>query len=557
MKRKILKMTLFAVCVTMLLMSVAVTAMAVDGKTVALNAGKGTVDDTTVTLTEDGKLPETLPTPTRDGWEFVGWYTAPVTEDYWGDAEGEGTVAGLKANYGSYFPGLSDADWAKKTFTWIVVSDGKEVKVGDTLDVGVTTLYAMYKPTTVKVIWYFNGWKNVSADKVILTDTAHEYEAPLALFDLQSSQYKWSGVTFDGWYTEPVGGEKWDFDKEIKNDETSYNISTKGVTGELKLYAHWSCDHSYEGGKLRMASALSGHYASEGHVRVCDYCGAYEKNGNEYVITKHVSTGIANHDCTAEQKCACGAIVKYAGGSHKAGELVADGANGHYYKCANAGCEAKVNAYAHTTKDDGDCTTALECLVCGYVVEEAKEAHGYTDGICSVCGAEDPDYVVLTGWQKIDGTWYYFDSNGAMQTGWVKVSGKWYYMNTSGEMQTGWVKVSGKWYYLNASGAMQTGWVKVSGKWYYLNASGAMQTGWVKVSGKWYYLNASGAMQTGWVKVSGKWYYMNASGAMQTGWIQLSGKWYYLNASGAMASGETLVIGSKSYTFNTSGVWVS
>ena len=48
---------------------------------------------------------------------------------------------------------------------------------------------------------------------------------------------------------------------------------------------------------------------------------------------------------------------------------------------------------------------------------------------------------------------------------------------------------------------VKTGWQKVEGKWYYLNADGEKQAGWQKVDGKWYYMNANGVMQTGWQKV--------------------------------------------------------
>ncbi len=166
------------------------------------------------------------------------------------------------------------------------------------------------------------------------------------------------------------------------------------------------------------------------------------------------------------------------------------------------------------------------------------------------------DGVMQTGWTKVGNKWYYLGGNGARRTGWQKVSGKWYYMNGSGVMQSGWTKVGGKWYYMNSSGAMQTGWAKVSGKWYYMNSSGAMQTGWQKVSGKWYYMNSSGAMQTGWTKVGGKWYYMNSSGAMQTGWQKVSGKWYYMNSSGAMQTGWVKISG-KWYYMNQNGVWTA
>lgn len=36
------------------------------------------------------------------------------------------------------------------------------------------------------------------------------------------------------------------------------------------------------------------------------------------------------------------------------------------------------------------------------------------------------------GWDKIDGNWYYFDSDGIMETGWINDNNKWYYLNDSG-----------------------------------------------------------------------------------------------------------------------------
>ena len=124
--------------------------------------------------------------------------------------------------------------------------------------------------------------------------------------------------------------------------------------------------------------------------------------------------------------------------------------------------------------------------------------------------------LVVTGWQKINGIWYYFNSNGDKLTGWQKIKGVWYYLKSDGAMAIGWVKVNGKWYYLKSNGAMATGWIKTGGKWYYLKSSGAMATGWLKDNGKWYYLNSSGAMVTGTVKIDGKEYTFADSGA----WIK-------------------------------------
>ena len=122
---------------------------------------------------------------------------------------------------------------------------------------------------------------------------------------------------------------------------------------------------------------------------------------------------------------------------------------------------------------------------------------------------------ILTGWQKLDGTWYYLNpSNGIMMTGWQAINGKWYYMNGSGEMQTGWQAINGRWYYLDGSGAMLTGWQRLGGQWYYLDPSGAMLTGWQAINGKYYYLGTNGAMYYNTWTPDGK--YVDGSGA----WVQ-------------------------------------
>lgn len=41
---------------------------------------------------------------------------------------------------------------------------------------------------------------------------------------------------------------------------------------------------------------------------------------------------------------------------------------------------------------------------------------------------------MLTGWQKINNTWYYLKSSGDMATGWQHIDGKWYYLKPSGDI---------------------------------------------------------------------------------------------------------------------------
>ena len=66
----------------------------------------------------------------------------------------------------------------------------------------------------------------------------------------------------------------------------------------------------------------------------------------------------------------------------------------------------------------------------------------WSQGVSTFCF--DSRGYMVTGWQHIDGTWYYFDkTNGDMKTGWVYDNGYWYYLGADGKMQTGWVTYKG------------------------------------------------------------------------------------------------------------------
>ncbi|MCH5264643.1 MAG: fibronectin type III domain-containing protein [Lachnospiraceae bacterium] len=199
---------------------------------IKLNAGKGSVDSESVIL-EDGKtLPEQLPEAVCAGWTFEGWYTAEVTENYWGDQEGE-TFSALLANCG----GNREAA-VEKDFSWIVESEGTLVKAGEELPANVGTLYAMYKPTNnITIRWHYNGWKKNTG--VFLTHTKKEYGSPVVLAELESF-LAWENHEFAGWYT--AAGKEWKFDKAVTDRDNGkvYYISNDVVTEDLDLYAHWT-----------------------------------------------------------------------------------------------------------------------------------------------------------------------------------------------------------------------------------------------------------------------------------------------------------------------------
>ena len=162
--------------------------------------------------------------------------------------------------------------------------------------------------------------------------------------------------------------------------------------------------------------------------------------------------------------------------------------------------------------------------------------------------AVNPAHWVNTGsgwkWQLEDSTYamnqtvtigeatYRFGADGYMVTGWDKTDGVWSYYNAYGARASGWVSDGGTWYYLEPStGAMATGWTQVGGTWYLFSDTGTMLTGWQHAGG-WYYLAPSGAMVTGWQNIGISWYYFGDDGRMATGWTSIAGRWYYFAPSG-------------------------
>ena len=190
--------------------------------------------------------------------------------------------------------------------------------------------------------------------------------------------------------------------------------------------------------------------------------------------------------------------------------------------------------------------------------------------------------VVKAGWNKIDGYWYYLNSDDTMVTNkWKKDSKGWCYLGSDGRMVTNdWAKDSKGWCWIGASGYMVTStkWIKVDGIWYhitkgymdvskwmrdskgwcYLGPDGKMVTnGWAKDSKGWCWMGADGYwVANKWVKDGDAWYYIKSNHYMaKSEWVKSGSYWYYLQANGKMATG-TITIGSKTYNFDDKGHWI-
>ena len=115
--------------------------------------------------------------------------------------------------------------------------------------------------------------------------------------------------------------------------------------------------------------------------------------------------------------------------------------------------------------------------------------------------------------------------------------------------------------YEKADGTYASGWCRIGGNKYYFNSDGVLRTGWLKTSGgKKYYITKSKGCLTGWQIISGKQYYFNSDGVMKTGWIKTkSGRRYFMDENGVMVTEENypdgIVINGKLYKFDILGMW--
>ena len=211
--------------------------------TVTFDANGGSVSTASAT-TKDGKL-ESLPAPTNDGYDFLGWYTQKdggekVTTDtvftknsiiyaHWQEQTAQEYTVTFDANGGSVSTTSTTTTAGKLTnlptptndgydfLGWYTEKDGGDEVTTDTVFTKDTTIYAHWQKQTAQeytVTFNANGG-SVSTTSSTTKDGKLE-SLPAPTYD---------GYDFLGWYTEKDGGEK----------VTTDTFFTENST----IYAHW------------------------------------------------------------------------------------------------------------------------------------------------------------------------------------------------------------------------------------------------------------------------------------------------------------------------------
>ena len=219
---------------------------------IVLNANGGTVDKLGMNLIV-GEAYGTLPTPTRDGCTFDGWYTAALGGTKITDTSKVTNTSGhtlyahwtgnqytvtLNANggsvdtstvtvrYNSTYGTLPTPTRAGYKFTgWYTV----KLPIDDTQKVTETTTVSKASDHTLYAQWTGNEYivtLNANGGKVFVSKMIVVYNSIYGTMETPRR----SGYTFDGWYTELSGGTR-------VTETTSVKI-----IGDHTLYAHWTAN---------------------------------------------------------------------------------------------------------------------------------------------------------------------------------------------------------------------------------------------------------------------------------------------------------------------------
>ena len=213
--------------------------------------GGGTPNPSTITKTYGSEL-GTLPTCSRTGYTFLGWYTASSggtkissttkitgTVTYYAqwsinsytltyNANGGNAVspASKSIQYGSAYgtlPTPTKSSTAEYTYAfagwYTAASGGTQVTANTTMGAGNTTIYAHWTATKRSYTATFNGNGGGTPNPSTITKT---YGSELGTLPTCSR----TGYTFLGWYTASSGGTK--------------ISSTTKITGTVTYYAQWS-----------------------------------------------------------------------------------------------------------------------------------------------------------------------------------------------------------------------------------------------------------------------------------------------------------------------------
>jgi len=210
--------------------------------------GEGGKVDPATEETDAGGILQDLPTPTRDGYAFIGWFAdktggeAVTTETVfsadaaiyaqWIFITPEMYIVTFNAHGGTVTPasGTTDEDGELLTALPTPKREGYTFQGWFTEDAAVTASTVFTSNTTIHAIWAIIHYTiTFNAAGGTVTPTVGATSANWEVGDLPTPTR--DGYTFRGWYTAETGGTL----------VTTYMV----LKGNTTIYAHWTSNNAY------------------------------------------------------------------------------------------------------------------------------------------------------------------------------------------------------------------------------------------------------------------------------------------------------------------------
>ena len=165
---------------------------------------------------------------------------------------------------------------------------------------------------------------------------------------------------------------------------------------------------------------------------------------------------------------------------------------------------------------------------------------------------------VKNDWKKIDGNWYYFDSKGYMESGcyrdgyWLNERGAYDPNFNSGV----WKSDSTGWWYEDDGWYPVSSWLRIDGDYYYFDSDGYMEHECYR-DGCW--LTKSGARDSKycngtWRKNSVGWWYEDNGWYPKNKGLWIDGEYYQFDSSGYWKQDTSSQSSSTHYVLNTNSM---